>query len=248
MRILDDFSIVAGRLTRLPLFPRDDTSSERLAEAWRAAPAVGALIGLVAGGAYWVANLLSFSTLTCAVVASAVLMAAYRGRREGAIAEAAESLLGPDEDDGRNLGAVGLAMTLLTVLLQVALIESIAEPSRVIAALITMGAVGHGAWVVAYARWPHSEGETAPLDQPTEDRATFAMLLTLGIAVLTGWVWGLVAAGLAGLAALVAMNILKKHQELSREPALAAVAVKAEMVTLLVYAAAAASASGLARF
>lgn len=248
MRILDDFSIAAGRLTRIPLFPRDEISSEHLSDAWRTAPAVGAMVGLLAGGGYWVANMLGLSNFFCAVFAVSIFTAAFGGKPETHMAKGAEQYWLPENELQDGPSYFGISIIFITMLMMVALVDSIAEPTRVMAALVCAGAVGQAAWVVAFTRWPHSEGETAALDQPTDEKATFAMLLAVGIAVITGWFMGLVAAGLAGLVAFITLNIVKKHANIGRDGGCSIVGKKAEFMVLIVYAISTASASGLVVF
>lgn len=254
MRIFDDFAIAAGHLTSLPLFSTKETvDPARLAQAWRAAPAVGALVGVLSGAAYWLMTIAGLSTFASAVVAAAVSVAAYGGKQDMAIARAAEIHWGRKSgveisSTGYDISAIGAAMALLSILMKIALLESIGEPGKALAAMTTACALGQAAWVAAYARWPEAESEEVPADKPAEDKATSAVILGLLVAVVIGWMWGVFAALGAGIATVMSLNMLKAEIGMTREAALGAVQGKAEVVALLIFAIAAASASGLGPF
>ena len=254
MRVLDDFSVAAGHLTRLPLFNTStDIDPARLAEAMRTAPAVGALVGVVAGMVYWLMTLVGLSTFASAVVAVALTVGAYGGRQDMALARAAEIYWGRKRGievntSGYDLSAVGAAAALLSLLMKVALLESIGEPGRALAAITIACALGQAGWVWAASRWPVAEGEITPADKPAEDKATFAVVLALLAAAVVGWMWGVFAALGAALAAIISLNMLRKETGMSRDSALGAVQAKVEVTALLVYAIAAASASGIGPF
>lgn len=254
MRVLDDFSIAAGYLTRLPLFSTTETVDDaRLAQAMRTAPAVGALVGLIAGGVYWLMTLAGLSTFASAVIAAAVTVAAYGGRQDMAIARAAEIYWGRKSgveinQSGYDLSAVGAAAALLSILMKIALLESIGEPGRALAAITTACALGQAGWVWAASKWPDDTATVSPVEKPSEDRATFAVVLALVVAAVIGWMWGVFAALGAALTAIISVNMLKKEPGMARDAAMGAVQGKAEVAALLIYAIAAASANGIGPF
>ena len=235
MRVLDDFSIAAGYLTRLPLFSSSEpVEPARLAQALRTAPAVGALVGLVAGGTYWLMTLAGLSTFASAVIAVAVTVAAYGGRQDMAIARAAEIYWGRKSgveinQSGYDLSAVGAAAALLSILMKIALLESIGEPGRALAAITTACALGQAGWVWAASKWPDDTVTPLSIEKPSEDRATFAVVLALVVAAVVGWMWGVFAALGAALTAIIAVNMLRKEPGMDRDAAMGAVQGKAEV-------------------
>src|SRR5437763_10273753 len=89
-----DLAAAIAFYTRLPLRPAGPVDGAAVARASWCAPLVGALIGALAGLAYWIAYRLNLPPLVCATLAVAAGMLLTGGLHEDGLADTADGLGG----------------------------------------------------------------------------------------------------------------------------------------------------------
>ena len=191
-------------LTILPVRPRGDAAALGAAAAWF--PAVGALVGLAAGGA-WVAAEPSLGAGVAGVLAVVVLVVLTGALHQDGLADCADSL-GARGDRARRLavmrdpsiGAFGTIALVLWALLLAAALGALphedAIPTLVLAVAIgRWGAVLHGA-LAAPAR-PDGLGAAFAVGPAAGIAATVSVIAA---ALALGPASGLAALGAGGLA------------------------------------------------
>ena len=136
-------------LTVLPVANVDGGPGERLGRAYF--PAIGALIGLVAGGTFALLSSLTAPLLAaaCAIAVHSILTGAIH--LDG-LADCADGLLGGGDSARRlevmrdpRLGSFGVTAIVIVLLLEVAAISSM-SPARGLAALVIAGGLGVAVW------------------------------------------------------------------------------------------------------
>jgi adenosylcobinamide-GDP ribazoletransferase len=193
-------------LTVLPVRPRGDAAALGTAAAWF--PAVGALVGLIAGGV-WIAAEPSLGSGVAGVLATIALIAATGALHQDGLADCADGLgvrggrvrrLAVMRDP--SIGAFGTIALVGYILLLATTLGAVphADAVRTLvlgAALGRLGAVMHGA-LAAPAR---SEGLGAAF-RVAPAAAVVATASVVGAALALGPVRGLAALGASALAAL----------------------------------------------
>ncbi|TMF38583.1 MAG: adenosylcobinamide-GDP ribazoletransferase [Chloroflexi bacterium] len=150
-------------LTVLPVANADGGPGERLGRAYF--PAIGALIGLVAGGTFALLSSLTAPLLAaaCAIAVHSILTGAIH--LDG-LADCADGLLGGGDSARRlevmrdpRLGSFGVTAIVIVLLLEVAAISSM-SPARGLAALVIAGGVSRLAtlWVIALVPYVRASG------------------------------------------------------------------------------------------
>ena len=150
-------------LTVLPVANADGGPGERLGRAYF--PAIGALIGLVAGGTFALLSSLTAPLLaaSCAIAVHSILTGAIH--LDG-LADCADGLLGGGDSARRlevmrdpRLGSFGVTAIVIVLLLEVAAISSM-SPARGLAALVIAGGVSRLAtlWVIALVPYVRASG------------------------------------------------------------------------------------------
>jgi adenosylcobinamide-GDP ribazoletransferase len=197
--------------TRLPLKPAPGADlAEDLARASWTFPIAGALIGLVGGVVYWLADGLGLDPLVAATLAVAATILMTGALHEDGLSDTADGLGGGGTKtrkleimrDSRS-GAYGVLALVLSVLLRVGAIASLAEPGLVVAALIAAHAGARAAlplfmFLVPPAR---QDGLSATAGKPASGAAVTAVMLgLLAIALCLGVGAALLAALLVAAA------------------------------------------------
>ncbi len=196
-------------LTRLPVgrfVPPDETQA-----VWPY-PIVGATVGLIGGGAYWLLFSLSCPPVLAALLAVATTVFVTGALHEDGLADTADGLGGGTPDkrlaimrDAR-VGTYGVLALILSVGLRVGAITLMTKPALVVAALIAAGAASRATAAALMAALPHARGDglSVAMGRPTGSAVGLAVVLAaiIGLLVLpVGPVfWLLVASGLAALA------------------------------------------------
>jgi adenosylcobinamide-GDP ribazoletransferase len=208
----DDFRIAAAFLTRLPIgLP---VSSANLAQASRAFPLVGVLVGGISAIAYAVAVDLGLTALLAAGLAVGVGLIATGALHEDGLADLADGLGARGDAAAKlaamrdsHIGVFGTLALILAMLLNVVALAALAQPAEVACALIA----AHGAsrallpWVMHRFEPARADGLAAGAGRPSQTTSFIA--LGIGAAVLLlleGPIRGLVAAAAACLAVLLA--------------------------------------------
>ncbi len=189
-------------LTRLPVPPLAGWGPDRLARAARWFPAVGALVGVVAGAVYALAAQ-ALPPLAAASLAVAAGMALTGALHEDGLSDTLDGLGGGATREraleimrDSRIGAYGAAGLGLSLLLRAAAIAAL-PPAAGLAALVAAHVAGRAGVVLAmdlapYAR-PSGAGSGAAAGLP---RGTLAVALALAAAICA------LAAGFAGVWAL----------------------------------------------
>jgi len=188
---LAELAAAVALLTRLPV-PKLSLPAPRGAESVWAYPLVGAMVGALGGGAYWLAAWLSLPPALAALCALAVMVVATGALHEDGLADFADGLGGKTPERrlaimrDHEIGTYGVIALLLSLAVRATAIALIAAPSVVLAALIATEAAGRLAAILLMAALPpaRTDGLSASVGQPGAGMASVASLLTLAIAWL----------------------------------------------------------------
>jgi adenosylcobinamide-GDP ribazoletransferase len=188
---LVEFAAAVALLTRLPL-PKLSQPTPHGADAVWAYPLVGAMIGALGGGAYWLAAWLSLPPPLAALCALAVMVVATGALHEDGLADFADGLAGKTPERrlaimrDHEIGTYGVIALLLSLAIRATAMALIAAPSAVLAALIAAESAGRLAAILVMAGLPpaRADGLSASVGQPGAGVASVATLLTLAIAWL----------------------------------------------------------------
>jgi adenosylcobinamide-GDP ribazoletransferase len=175
---LAEFAAATALLTRLPVPKLSQPVAHGGDSVW-AYPLVGALVGALGGGAYWLAAWLS-------------LPPALGALHEDGLADFADGLAGKTPERrlaimrDHQIGTYGVIALLLSLAIRAAAIALIAAPAAVLAALVATDAAGRLAAVLLMAALPPARGDglSASVGQPGAGMALVAALLTFAIAWL----------------------------------------------------------------
>lgn len=193
-----EFCRAASFLTRLPLAPPPEQAVPPLAQSAWAFPLVGLIVGILSGVVYAIAVRLYLPLLAAALIAIGVSARVTGGLHEDGLADTADGLGGGADREAKlaimrdsRSGSFGVLALIFSVGLRAAAIASIAASGEVVAALIAAHAVGRGflPLVLRTLEPARSEGLGAEAGHPSPAVA---------------WI----AAGLAALIALVALDFL----------------------------------------
>ena len=216
-----DFKVALIFLTRIPLRIAHEIPGRDLARALRLAAAVGLIVGLLGGAAYWLATLLGLPPLVAGLIAVAATVVLTGALHEDGLSDLADGL-GGARDRRRKLeimrdsriGAYGGLALILSVALRAAALAAIATPPSAIAALVAAHAVSRALLpgVMAILPLARSDGLAAQSDRPEAMHAAWALLLGVAVALLAlGAGPGLAVAAIAVLAA-AAIAVLARNQ------------------------------------
>jgi adenosylcobinamide-GDP ribazoletransferase len=244
---LGDFRTAAIFFTRLPLAHEGVLTLADLRRAWRAVPAVGALIGLIGGVVFALAawlNLPPAASALLAVLATAALTGALH---EDGLADMADGCGGADKEkriaimrDSR-IGAYGALALIFSVGLRAACLAAIAGWGSVLLALVAAHSLSRAAIPAAMSRMqPASEeglgaGAGAPDRLSLAIAAGFAAVLAL---IVLGPTAGILAILTAAVAAFVVGSAAQRLIGGYTGDVLGAVQQAAEIAVLLAAAAA----------
>jgi adenosylcobinamide-GDP ribazoletransferase len=212
----DDCKIAAAFLTRLPIGLAGGlpTSSGNLAQASRAFPLVGILVGGISAMAYTRAVDLGLTALLAAGLAVGVGLIATGALHEDGLADLADGLGARGDAAAKlaamrdsHIGVFGTLALILAMLLSVVALAALAQPAEAACALIA----AHGAsrallpWVMN--RFAPARGDGLALGAGRPSRTTSFIALGIGAAILLlleGPARAIVAAAAACLALLMA--------------------------------------------
>lgn len=145
-------------LTVIPIAEAEGATGERLGRAYF--PAVGALLGLMAGIAFALAAALT-SPLLAGVAATAVLAVATGALHLDGVADAADGLFGAGDAARRlevmrdsRVGSFGLVAVVLLLVADVAALATM-SPARAIVALVIAGAISRWTLLAMIAMVPY---------------------------------------------------------------------------------------------
>jgi adenosylcobinamide-GDP ribazoletransferase len=208
----DDFRAAAGFLTRLPM--RASDSSGSLAQASRAFPLVGLLVGAVSALIYAIAVNLGLTALLSAGLAVAAGLIITGALHEDGLADFADGLGARGDSTAKlaamrdsHIGVYGTLALILAILLHVVAIAALALPGEVAAALIAAHAGSRALlpWVMQRFAQARTDGLAVAAGRPGQAPVFFALGLgALALLILAGPARGIAAAGAACLSLLLA--------------------------------------------
>jgi adenosylcobinamide-GDP ribazoletransferase len=197
-------------LTRLPLGQGTSTAENNLARASWAFPIAGIMIGLIGGVIYALAYRLGLGAWPAAALCVAATLAVTGCLHEDGLADTADGFGGGATRERKleimrdsRIGTYGVCALILSILLRVAVVATLGQPSLALCALIA----AHGAaratlpvfmMIVPPAR---DDGLSRAAGQPTQQSAIIAGVL--GIAILAVFL-----GPLAGFAALILLVVV----------------------------------------
>ncbi|TAN34936.1 adenosylcobinamide-GDP ribazoletransferase [bacterium] len=239
---LRTFRSAVAFLTVVPVAAAAGHPGERLGRAYF--PAIGALLGLVAG--VGLALIAGLTTPLIAAVAATALLAALTGALHlDGVADAADGLFG-GKDVARRLevmrdprvGSFGLVAVILVLLGDVAALASM-SPSRAIVALVIAGAISRWALLVMIATLPYVREAGLGLAAAGAHRP-FDVVLGSAIAAIVGllaWRGALVAALVAVMVALAIRALARSRIGGATGDVYGATAELTQLGALIVFAA-----------
>ncbi len=207
-------------LTRLPSGGRAREGTD-WARAGRLFPLVGALIGAIAGAAYWLAEGLGLPPLVSALLAIGLGIWVTGALHEDGLADLADGFGGGRGRDRKlqimrdsRIGSYGVLALILSVGLRAAALAALAEPGLVAAALIAAHATARAPLALVMATTPlaRTDGLAAAAGKPSPVHALTALVLGLLLSLLAlgpgsgFWLW------LVALVAAVTLLSLARAQ------------------------------------
>src|SRR5262249_12798803 len=208
----DDFRMAAAFLTRLPVpFPATGGS---LAQASRAFPLVGILVGGISAIVYAIAVNLGLTSLLGGGLAVAAALIVPGALHEDGLAALADGLGARGDAEARlaamrdsHIGVFGTLALVVDILLNVIAIGALALPGDVAAALIAAHAGSRALLPLVMQHFPRArpDGLAVTAGRPTQTTAIIALMLgAIVVLLLEGICLGLAAALAACVALLLA--------------------------------------------
>jgi adenosylcobinamide-GDP ribazoletransferase len=178
-------------LTRLPLAPATDTSGAEVARASWTFPVVGAGIGLVAALVYWIAYGFGLYPLVAATLAVASTMLLTGCLHEDGLADTADGFGGGTTPERKleimrdsRLGTYGAATLVISLLLRIGVLASLADPALAAAALIAANA-GARATMPAFMRLvPRARPDGLSAESGAPPQQSAAIGVAIGFVVI----------------------------------------------------------------
>ena len=211
--VIGDLAVGVAFYTRLPVPLRAPVDGAALARASWCSPLVGALVGAIAGFAYWVSVRLNLPPFVCATLAVAAGMLLTGCLHEDGLADTADGLGGETREraldimrDSR-IGVFGACALIVAFVLRVGAIADLPKAGLVAWALIGAHAAARGALPLFMCALPpaRTDGLSAQAGAPTPMRACAAALI--GAAIL--WIaLGMAAALIAIVFMLLGTGVL----------------------------------------
>jgi adenosylcobinamide-GDP ribazoletransferase len=188
----------------LPVGGQEQAPARSLGRAFF--PAVGLLLGLLGGAAFWLVSLVT-TPLLAATAAVATLAVLTGGLHLDGLADAADGLFGAGSRERRleimrdpRVGAFGVVALVLVLIADVAALQALSRVTAMVA-LITAAALGRLAMVVLLVALPYVRqeglGTAAVGAHGARDLALAAV--TAALPLLLDWRHGVIALGLAAL-------------------------------------------------
>jgi adenosylcobinamide-GDP ribazoletransferase len=204
-----------GLLTRLPL-PRGIQGASMGASVW-AWPVVGVVVGLVGAAGYALAWRLGLLSWLCGLVAVLAMVIATGGFHEDGLADTADGIGGGVSPEKRllimkdsRIGSFGALALIASLGLRVGALAQMAEPRRVVVALVVAAVLGRAAMpgVLILSGPARPDGLAAALGPPDRLRLSVGWAIALVMAfvllrpheaLVTIFATVVVAAGMAAL-------------------------------------------------
>lgn len=178
-------------LTRLPLAGTADTSGGEVARASWTFPVIGAGIGLIAAIVYWIAHGFGLQPLLAATLAVAGTTLLTGCLHEDGLADMADGFGGGNTVERKleimrdsGIGAYGAAALIVTFLLRVGAIASIAEPGLVALALIAANAGARATLPVFMRRVPRARTDGLAAEAGVPPQQSSAIAAAIGFVLI----------------------------------------------------------------
>jgi adenosylcobinamide-GDP ribazoletransferase len=244
--LIGDLAVAIAFYTRLPLRPAGPVDGAAVARASWCAPLVGALIGALAGLAYWAAYRLNLPPFVCAALAVAAGMLLTGGLHEDGLADTADGLGGETREraldimrDGR-IGAYGTCALVICLALRIGTLADLPRAALVAWALVGAHAAAR-AVLPAFMRMvppARADGLSATAGAPSRERAAVAAAIGVGLLwIALGFRSALIALALMLIGALVMARLARRRFGGQTGDVLGAVEQVCETLVLLVTAA-----------
>jgi adenosylcobinamide-GDP ribazoletransferase len=196
--------------TRLPVPVAEDAAGAGLARAGWTFPLIGAVVGVLGAIVYWLAATIGLPPFVSATLAVTATMLETGALHEDGLADTADGFAGGGTKERKleimrdsRSGAYGVSTIVLSVLLRVGALASLADPALVAAALVAAHA-GARATLPAFMRAmprARSDGLSAEAGKPPVGSAVVAVMLgLLALALCLGSGAALIAALLVTVA------------------------------------------------
>jgi adenosylcobinamide-GDP ribazoletransferase len=194
-RVRERFTELAaafGLLTRLPVHRLPLSIIQTRSDAVWAYPLVGATVGALGGGVYWLAHGLSCLPALAALWALAAMILLTGALHEDGLADLADGFAGGTPEQSlaimrdHRIGAYGVIALMLSLAIRGTAIALIADPHAVVAALMAAGAASRLSAVLLMAALPHArpDGLSVTVGRPRAPLAGAA----LGLTFVVSWV------------------------------------------------------------
>ena len=229
-------------LTVLPVANADGGAGERLGRAYF--PAIGALVGLVAGVVFLV-TAAATTPLLGAAMAVAALAALTGAIHLDGLADTADGLLTHGDAERRlavmrdpGLGAYGVTAIVAVLVLEIAAVASI-PVGRALGALVVAGAISRLATlpVIVFVPYVRSSGKGLAAWDPQRRALDLAVgVATVAVVSLLDWRRALLAASTAALIAVVLASASRRRLGGATGDVCGAVAELCQAATLVVFA------------
>ncbi len=182
------FALAIHFLTRIPTGVDVDYSPERLLDASRYYPLVGAIVGLVAALAFFVASLF-LPTLVAVIIATAATALLTGGFHEDGLADTFDGVSGAHTRErsleimrDSRIGTFGALALILVITLKIAALTSLSENQTIIIALIAAHIISRTSIVIVQATstYAREEGFAGTNDQaPSPINSIIASLIAV---------------------------------------------------------------------
>jgi len=209
-----DVAVAGLFLTRLPFRPKGGVGSNDLADAGRAYPVIGLLVGAFAGSALMLASELDLHPLACAFIGLALAALVTGGLHEDGLADVADGFGGGHDRESKmrimrdsRIGAFGVLALIFSVGLRAALLSGLPGPGLAAAALVGAAILSRAVLptLMVFVPLARTDGLAANAGRP--EPLTLVLALIVG-AVLAAPFIGITATLVGGLAALAAAALL----------------------------------------
>ena len=230
-------------LTVVPIGNADGSAGDRLGRAYF--PAIGALIGLVAGLAYVAVSAISTPLLAAAAAIASLTLLTGALHLDG-LADSADGLLGRGDVERRlavmrdpRLGSYGVAAVVVLVLLEFAALSSM-SPARALAGLVIAGALSRFATLVVIALVPYVRESGLGSIAFDSRRRSLDLLAGAAITILVcalDWRRAAVAAALVAISTLAVVALARKRLGGATGDICGATAELGQLAALLAFAA-----------
>lgn len=209
-----DLRVALAFLTRLPLGPAQTLPPNGLADAMRAFPLAGAVVGGVAGLVHWAAYG-PLGPVIAALLAAATAVWLTGGLHEDGLADTADGFGGRGDRRARlevmrdsRIGTYGALALLFNFALRVAALAALAPGIPAVAALVAAGALSRAVMPLTMRLLPpaRSDGLAFSAGKPKPGTVLAAVLVALALALLGLGVPGGLLAALATVAVMIWLN------------------------------------------